>query len=105
MNFHIDFSHIRNYSLEECIHIFGDNQIHIHKYVLMATGKKQGEMNVGFLKILKRQYNGVYNIGIYHAGNMQEYLEMEVPSLTYIRETIFQFEDQLSFERSKCFRF
>lgn len=100
MNFQIDFSHIRNYSLEECISIFGGNQIQIQDHVLMVSGKIQGQVNVGFLKILQRQDNGNYKIGMYHAGNMDEYLEMEVPSLTYIRENIFQFQDQLSFERS-----
>lgn len=100
MNFQIDFSHIRNYSLEECIHIFGGNQIQIQEYVLMVSGKIEGKVNVGFIKILQQRINGFYNIGIYHANNMYEYMEMEVPSLTYIRETIFQFEDQLSFERS-----
>lgn len=100
MNIQIDFSHIRNYSLEECIHIFGGNQIQIQEYVLMVSGKIDGVVNVGFIKILQQRINGFYNIGIYHAKNMYEYMEMEVPSLTYIRETIFQFEDQLSFERS-----
>lgn len=100
MFFQIDFSHVRNYSLEECIQIFESNHIHIKDYVLMVSGKRAGIMNVGFIKILMPFTNGVYTIGIFHAGNMREYIETQVPSLTYIRETIFQFEDHLSFERS-----
>lgn len=102
MNFPEMFSNIQNFSLEECVSIFGCNQIHIQNYVLMTVGKIQGQVKIGFLKILSSPHppQGNYVIGVYHAGNMYDYMEMHVPSLTYIRENIFQFEDQLSFERS-----
>lgn len=95
------FSNIRNFSLEECISIFGHNEIHLQDHVLMVVGKIQGQSKVGFLKILRHSYpQGNYVIGVFHAGNMHQYIETQVPSLTFIRENIFQFEDQLSFERS-----
>ena len=101
MNFMHVFSNIRNFSLEECISIFGHNEIYLQDHVLMVVGKIQGQTKVGFLKILHHSFpQGNYVIGVFHAGNMNEYVETQVPSLTFIRENIFQFEDQLSFERS-----
>jgi hypothetical protein len=102
MNVKEMFLNIQNFTLEECISIFGSNEIYLPHYELMAVGKIQGQIKIGFLKILEypQPPHGNYKIGVFHANNMTTYIEMYVPSLTYIRENIFQYEDQLSFERS-----
>lgn len=89
-----------HYSLEECIAIFGKNKIEMKNYLLLTFGKIQGVTYIGFLTILKKETDNSFFIGVYHQSNLQNYLCYQVHSLTAIRQAVFGFEDQLSFERS-----
>ena len=91
---------LQNFTLEECISIFGTSRIVLPNYVLLLTGKINGAIHLGFIRILNKCQDGQYMVGIYHHQDMVRMIPMKVTSLTSIREEIFHFEDQLSFERA-----
>ena len=100
MNLLSKIQKIQNYTLEECIAIFGTSHIVLPHYVLLVTGKIKGSIHIGFIRILNKCVDGQYIVGIYHHQDMVHMIPMKVTSLTSIREEIFHFEDQLSFERA-----
>ena len=100
MNLRTQLQKIQNYTLEECIVIFGTSRIVLSHHVLLLTGKINGTTHLGFIRILNKCEDGQYVVGVYHHQDMFHMIPMKVASLTSIREEIFHFEDQLSFERA-----
>ena len=95
-------THIENYSIEICISYLGTNEIDISDYILVTMGKDSDQQRrVGFLRIYpnltaSKPLQGKQTICIYG----RDYpINMEVDSLSPIRQTIFGFTDHLSFER------
>ena len=101
---------ITNYSMQECVDIFGRTNIHLPSYILAVTGKKNNIENkyIAFIQIIsstnaERPLHGSHDIWIYvYVRNKCKFekVKLTIYSLSYLRQHILQFTDHLSFERS-----
>ena len=70
MNLLPQLQKLQNFTLEECISIFGTSRIVLPNYVLLLTGKINGAIHLGFIRILNKCQDGQYMVGIYHHQDM-----------------------------------
>ena len=100
-------NNIPNFSIQECMTLFGSTTINLQNYMLVTVGRlEEGEEDgkqVSFLRILSnieghKPLQGVHQIQLYETST--EYSIFWVYSLSSLRHKLLHFTDYLSFERS-----
>lgn len=100
-------NNIPNFSIQECMTLFGASTVHLHEYMLVTVGRidesDDDQKQVSFLRILSnieghKPLQGAHQIQLYETPS--DFSIFWVYSLSSLRHKLLHFTDYLSFERS-----